>query len=723
MAEIRQASHSSREATRFANTGVMLKRHLWIWPILAAIPLIGVGWLVSSIVERAVKNTLAENLQTILNADVKALRIWLTSQGQNVTTVASDKDLKRLGAELAELAGTTKTPQTVLLQSAQLQELRAELRPWMQEHGYGGFALVNSKGLFLAADRDDAIGREDLPIPEGLLDKAFSGKATVTRPFKSTLVITNDAGESRAGLPTMFAAAPVFDTDENVIAVLALRIQPEREFTEILSVARAGESGETYAFDKDGLLISASRFDDDLKQIGLLVDDENSLSILNIEIRDPGVDMTQGLRPAERRADQPLTLMAGDAIAGNSNENVDGYRDYRGVPVVGAWTWLPDYGFGVTSEVDVAEAYRPLYILRSVFWSLFALLLTGAVAIFVFSIVLARLNRSARLAAVKAQKLGQYTLDEKIGEGGMGVVYRGHHAMLQRPTAIKLLHAERTTDQAIARFEREVKLTSQLNHPNTIVIYDYGRTPEGVFYYAMEYLEGVNLNQLVEQEGPQPEGRVVHILAQVCASLSEAHNAELIHRDIKPANILLNQRGGVPDFVKLLDFGLVKSLDSQQQTQITTAGDVTGTPLYLSPEGFQNPQQVDLRTDLYAVGAVGYYLLTGKPPFDGTIIQIIRDHVEKAPLRPSERLGQRVAEDLEEILLRCLEKDQAARFQSAELLRTALLESSAASTWSEDDSKACWERNGQQNARDTATVHAATMVGNRDSSPDADAVP
>src|SRR5207249_3545939 len=174
----------------------------------------------------------------------------------------------------------------------------------------------------------------------------------------------------------------------------------------------------------------------------------------------------------------------------------------------------------------------------------FGLLAASSILILGFSVAMARMQTAAQSAALAAKELGQYQLEEKLGEGGMGVVYRGRHRMLRRPTAIKLLLPEKTTDEAICRFEREVQLTCQLNHPNTIAIYDYGRTPEGIFYYAMEYLDGLNLEDLVLRSGPVPDGRVVTILQQVCGSLAEAHGAGLIHRDIKPANIQLTCRGG-----------------------------------------------------------------------------------------------------------------------------------------------------------------------------------
>ena len=361
------------------------------------------------------------------------------------------------------------------------------------------------------------------------------------------------------------------------------------------------------------------------------------------------------------------------------------------MPVIGAWKWLPDYGFGVATEVDVAEAYRPSQILRVAFWGLFALLAISAVAIFAFTLVVARLQRSMRHAALTAKKLGQYTLEEQIGQGGMGSVYRGRHAMLRRPTAIKLLDVDKTTVETIRRFEREVQLTSQLHHPNTIAVFDFGHTPEGVFYYAMEFLDGINLERLVQLYGPQPEGRVIHILLQICGSLNEAHGIGLIHRDIKPANIVLNERGGQHDVVKLLDFGLVKAAHAENQLTLTVANSITGTPLYLSPEAIEHPEDVDAKSDLYAVGAVGYYLLTGTTVFTGkSLVEVCMHQVNTPPEPPSQRLGRAVSSELEAILLKCLAKNPADRPASAKELAAALRACPMADAWSDADAEAWW---------------------------------
>jgi serine/threonine protein kinase len=382
--------------------------------------------------------------------------------------------------------------------------------------------------------------------------------------------------------------------------------------------------------------------------------------------------------------------MAASAVSGKDGVNVNGYRDYRGVPVIGAWKWLHEYGFGVTTEEDVSEAFRPLKILRYAFGFLFVLLIL-TILVVVFSVrIIASQQR-------KMQRLGQYRLERKLGKGGLGEVYKASHAMLRRPTAIKLLRPERSSKEEMERFEREVQLTSQLTHLNTVRIYDYGRTPEGVFYYAMEYLPGINLHDFIEETGPVTEGRCIHILLQICASLKEAHAFGLIHRDIKPENIIIYERGGDYDMVKVLDFGLVKYARDTQKAGVSRYEWVAGTPKYLSPEAIKTPAEIDGRGDLYSVGAVAYYLLTGSDVFGGiTPTDICRKQVHDAPQPPSERLGRPISEDLESVVLSCLEKDPGRRPKDASALIEALEGCRDAGKWTQAEAKDWWIRHGKK---------------------------
>lgn len=326
-----------------------------------------------------------------------------------------------------------------------------------------------------------------------------------------------------------------------------------------------------------------------------------------------------------------------------------------------------------------------------------------------------------RTEAARVRRLGQYTLEEKIGAGGMGVVYRASHAMLRRPTAIKLLPPDRAGEANLLRFEREVQLTSQLSHPNTIAIYDYGRTPEGVFYYAMEYLDGIDLDELVRQDGPQPAGRVIAILEQVCGALAEAHGCGLVHRDIKPANIILTERGGEPDVAKVVDFGLVKPLTGTGVDITSAASVITGTPLYMAPEALSVPESSDPRSDLYAVGAVGYLLVSGHPVFEAKgIYEIIGHHLHSEPTPPSRRTSVPVPADLEALLLRCLRKQPEERPADARTMRDELRRLSAAGTWTSGDAASWWKtfrsRSGSTTRRPLAmpsTLTVSVDVGER----------
>ena len=290
----------------------------------------------------------------------------------------------------------------------------------------------------------------------------------------------------------------------------------------------------------------------------------------------------------------------------------------------------------------------------------------------------------------QARQLGQYTLTGLIARGPMSAVYHARHALLRRPTAVKLLPPEKHGADDLARFEREVQHMSQLTHPNTVAIYDYGRSPDGVFYYAMEYVDGVDLEVLVHLDGPLSAPRTVHVLRQICGALDEAHGRGLTHRDVKPANVILCQRGNQPDVVKVLDFGLVIEVERGGEGA-SGAPAVLGTPAYLAPEVITSPGDVGPKSDLYGVGAVAYFLLTGQRVFDGTsVAQLCLAHVHETPVPPSQRTDRPISPELEAVVLACLAKDPAARPQSARALRAALELVPEAARWSEDEALAWW---------------------------------
>ena len=317
----------------------------------------------------------------------------------------------------------------------------------------------------------------------------------------------------------------------------------------------------------------------------------------------------------------------------------------------GAWE------FGATGKVLLM--HYPDYLLLAV-----AVVISGVVM---------RLGQQV----VKAREMGSYKLNELLGKGGMGEVYKATHRMLARPAAIKLIKPDafrgkkEEAQLAITRFRREAQAAANLRSPHTVELYDFGATDDGTFYFVMELLVGTDLEMLVRTEGPQSPRRVIHILQQVCESLEEAHAQGLVHRDIKPANIHLGTLGLKKDFVKVLDFGLVKAMSSEKDTGRsleTAAGLTPGTPAYMAPEMAMG-ETVDGRADVYALGCVAYWLLTGTQVFTAEgALPMVAKHLSEEPIPPSKRApGREIPADLERIVLRCLAKRPEQRPAAHEL--------------------------------------------------------
>ncbi len=297
--------------------------------------------------------------------------------------------------------------------------------------------------------------------------------------------------------------------------------------------------------------------------------------------------------------------------------------------------------------------------------------------------------------AMQARKLGQYRLVRKLGSGGMGEVYLGEHMLLRRACAIKIIRADHAGDPTnLSRFEREVQAMATLTHWNTVEIYDYGHAPDGTFYYVMEYLPGLSLQELVDRHGPLPPGRAIHFLRQLCAALHEAHGIGLIHRDIKPSNVIACQRGGVYDVAKLLDFGLVvhsAGLDTKEDSgKLTIQGTILGSPPFISPEQAKGKGHVDSRTDIYSLGGLGYFLLTGQPPFvRDSAMELLVAHLHETAT-PLRELRPEIPRDLEEVLLKCLSKNPVDRFPDATSLDKALAACLSSDHWDQEQATEWW---------------------------------
>jgi hypothetical protein len=732
------------------------KQPMWIVPLMIAGLVALFGWWGNHELRRTIEQQLQAQLTSTINANVTALEIWTTNQTRLASELAGETEVRAPAIRILDRSVLEPGAAESRTNAADTEQLIRYLRPRLTQLGFETAQLVNTNFTIVASLMRPPPGPAPI-VSEAHTNKFAelfsSGEPVIITPFKPELLeerrasgffgnrgtdggfMTNSAGRRgpgffsgnrgtnnfsrpnrviqanatrgrRGNASLMQVAAPL--TEDGVVhGALAMIINPDQEFTIILSVARSGQSGETYAFDQTGLLISRSRFDEQLRQLGLL-EPTNASSALNLRLRDPGGDLTHGYKIENTNsATESLTRFVAEAIDGDDGMDVTPSRDYRGVPVIGAWRWLPQLGIGVVTQVDATEAFQSLRVLQFIFIALFLLLVLCAVVLFVFSYANLAWRRRLGEAELKLKQLGQYTLGEKIGEGGMGVVYRARHALMRRDTAVKLLLPNRADAAAIARFEREVRVTCQLAHPNTIQVYDYGRTPDGIFYYAMELLNGLNLHDLISRFGPQPEGRVIQILTQVCESLTEAHALGLVHRDIKPSNIFLCDRGGVLDWVKVLDFGLVREFRSPSAARDEDS-EFAGTPSFMSPEAIKNSAANDPRSDLYAVGAIGYFLLTGKCVFeDEDILELHKKQLAAAPAPPSWRTKNKISAKIERVILRCLERDPEKRPQSALELRDLLLASPHAEDFT-PEARAAWWAEFRRQEQSSVKVTTAT---------------
>ncbi len=392
----------------------------------------------------------------------------------------------------------------------------------------------------------------------------------------------------------------------------------------------------------------------------------------------------------------------------------------RGVSAVSAWVLI--FGMAVPASWSRATLAAMLAAWMTGFgllvdmWLLgtpsplpgqLAVWMTPPMLFGVIAVLLSRMVYQLGVTVSRERDLGSYELLEKLGTGGMGEVWRARHRLLAREAAIKLI-APRALAKGSAeamevvrlRFEREAKATAGLRSPHTVTIFDYGMAESGALYYVMEIVNGIDLETLIERFGPLPAGRAIWLLRQICRSLEEAHAVGLTHRDIKPRNIMVGQSGLDNDFAKVLDFGLVKAMEDDESAKLTRDGTATGTPAYMAPEMALGVDGVDARSDLYAVGCVGYWLVTGKLVFDAkNMMGMLMAHAQETPRPASERIELPVPAELDALLLACLEKDPAARPQSARALREGLERCEACREWDEARADRWWRDHAPDHQR------------------------
>ncbi|MGZ8231742.1 MAG: protein kinase domain-containing protein, partial [Burkholderiales bacterium] len=634
-------------------------------------------------------------LQSVLDAEVEAFEVWVNDRRAAVSLWAEEIEVRRDIEALLNISRQAGTTARDLANAPARARLQDALGPALKQTGAVAFNVVDPNGLIVETQVPEYTARRVSPGPFLLhLSAVFRGNAQFIRPYLEQERI---AGLDKPAFPraVIWFDAPVRNAAGEVVAALGFAHYASAQFTHILNAAKPGHTGEVYAFAPDGTMLSESRFLPQLQALGLVPAKPDASSMLHVQLRDPGGNLAEGFQPSLELAARPYTQLAALAIAARGKTEasqrrgvlLEPYRNYRGVEAIGAWRWLAEHDIGIAVEMEAAEAYAPLRYLTLAAVIVLILLTSVLLAAAWSAFVVRRLRNQVG----DARMLGQYRLEREIGQGGMGKVFLARHALLKRPTAVKMLKPHMATDEIVARFEREVQLASQLLHPNTVEIYDYGRTREGVFYYVMEYLDGETLDKVVAGLGAMPIARAIHVLKQLCAALRVAHARALVHRDIKPHNIMLCRRGGEHDVVKILDFGLVKDTERGESRDITQFQRMLGTPRYMAPERIRNAADADARSDIYSVGAVAYFLVTGRELFYAAADHELTYHVLHTPAPHISEALPGVPRRLDELVARCLAKDRSERPHDV-LVVLALLEALAVEyPWTQQQAESCWK--------------------------------
>lgn len=666
----------------------------WIAGIVTILLLLGT-FMIGRLVRESLRNVTQKSIRSVLSANLSALELWATERRSDADGIARDAKVHAVAARLLEkFTGDEELDAITIRSDAMVAELKSLMPSDLRQRNYLGWALLDTNGRVIASDVNSLV-TQSLPIPKDVQKKFDQLQTAICRPFACPVALKASSTDvaskplSVVGGPLMMAGAPI-KQGPLAVGCLALLIDPLDRFSKRMQVARIGVTGETYAFDRDGLLMTRSRYESQLRSAGLLDSDKTVSSLLNVYIRDPGVDISTTKVNAASITSAPPTFMADQATRGGSGSSVYGYDNYRGKEVIGTWIWISKYNFGIATEMDYAEAFSPMRILTNSFLGLIGLIVVASVGLFTFASALRWFGEHGPQSD-RLRRLGQYKLGKVIGHGGMGAVYHGRHEFLRRNVAIKVLEEDEVTSKSLSRFEREVRMTAQLRHPNTIAVYDYGRSTEGAFFYVMEYVDGITMQDLVDTYGPLPPERVIYLIDQVCGSLAEAHGQSMVHRDIKPANILLTCQAGIYDMVKVLDFGLVKDFD-KQALQLTQVASITGTPLYMSPEVVRDASSADGRSDIYSLGAVAYFLLTGVSPFEGgSPADVCAKQLNEIPCRPSERGDLELPDDIQNVVMACLEKSSSNRPKTMSQLSQLLLECQHGRDWTVADACQWWQ--------------------------------
>ncbi|MCC9601800.1 serine/threonine protein kinase [Stieleria sp. JC731] len=658
----------------------------WLW-LAAILPTVLVGAWTYTTVVKSLRQSTEQELDGVADSISLTVKRYLDDQARLARSWSQQVDLRQ---SIIALIETTRSDESIdlLRDSPHALEIRSQLKALSQLQEIKYF-VWDRTGRIVASWREDGsdLGEHIPPENASYLARSMRGETVLFGP--EWMTEESSLGDQHDDQPVMAEMLPIRDSQSRIIATILIGgFGMFENFDKIFHQASQSGGLDVYAVNSQGNMITNST-----QAIAELLGDGDKNKSREIagqlRVSDPTDSGQSSAVSLESRRSQPLTYAVSGVSNGNSDSMLTPYSNYSGTSVVGAWRWIDDYDIGIVVEQSSDFAFATARIVRYGFFSLGCMLtLTALVAASVIA------KRTA-LAQAAVHPLSRYEIVSELGSGGMGVVYRAKHAQLGRDTALKVLRADRDNLEDRLRFDREAKLAASLSSAHTVTIYDYGRGEEGEAYCVMEFLKGITLYDAVARSGYQEIGRVLYILRQICDSLGEAHNLGLVHRDMKPQNVMLSIDPSVGDWAVVFDFGLAKPLHSASDAYQTSETIWAGTPMYMAPERYREPNKIDPRSDIYSVGCIAYFLLSGRPPFiecdPESLFALV---LTEDPISIAVHRDEDVPEKVAAFVKRCMAKNMDERFGSIDELAKQLDELIREYPWSVEQSRAWWRIHG-----------------------------
>lgn len=653
------------------------RNNAWLW-ITALLPTAFIGWMTYAEVNSTMKQAVRDELRGVSDSVSHAVRRFLSDKAHLVESWTREPAIQNEIHQLVQMDpnqsdGEQKNRSRDVI-ARQLERLSGiiglKFAIWGAENGHLITNYSETASKFIRDERDI----------QSMIRRAEKGEVVIFGPLR--IPKTNKGG---VDTPEMGAMTAVRDENDQVIAtILVTKIGMHQEFSRMFfDIANAGNL-DAYAISETGTMLTESPRAATLsssQRLDVIVEDIAA----SLRVADPGtliVGSDQGVFP---RNSFPLTRAAKSVTKGRSEVELEPYRNYAGIEVVGSWRWNSDSGVGIIIERPASQAFATVWIVR------FSFILLGSLLFLSVTIAAAFLARATAAEQAAIHPLSRYEVVEEVGVGGMGLVYRTQHRQLGRETALKVMIGGTQKKEDQLRFDREARLAASLSNPHSVTIYDYGRSEDGESYCVMEFLHGLTLQEVVDHSGHQPLGRVLFILRQVCEAVAEAHQKRLLHLDIKPQNIMLSLDQAVGDWAVLFDYGLSKPIAPSLDYYRSPSAKWSGTPMYMAPERFHHLDQVDQRSDIYSLGCVAYFLTTGDTPFFDTDVEsLFALIINQSPIDLTTRRREKVPDSFENLVVKCMAKSPEKRYQNIQEFVVDIEQLQAAFPWTAEDSRRWW---------------------------------